>query len=55
MKLKKIEWNLKNIYKLESLKNQKLHTTIIIMLRNIMTGKAAVGLANTFNSKIVTI
>ena len=55
MEPKRIEWNPKNTYRLEPLKNQKLHTALTTMLRNIIIGKAAAGLANTSNSEIVTV
>jgi len=43
------------MYKLKPLTNQKLHTTITIILRNTVVGRANAGPINTFNSKIVTI
>jgi len=55
MEPKRIEWNPKNIYRLKPLKNWKLYTTIIIMLKNIIYGKAAARLVNTFNSEIVVV
>ena len=55
IEFKRTEWNLKNIYRLESLTNRKLHTTITIMLKNTVAGKAAIGPVNTFNSEMVTI
>jgi len=55
MEPKRIERNFKNTYRLEPLTNQKLHTAITIILRNIMAGRAATGLINTFNNKTVTV
>jgi len=43
------------MYRLEPLINRKLYTTIIIILRNIIAGKATIGLVNAFNSETVTI
>jgi len=43
------------MHRLKPLKNLKLYTTIIIILRNTVISKAAIGFANTFNSEIVTI
>ena len=52
---KRIEWNSKNIYRLEPLKNQKLYTAITIILRNIIFSKAAIKFINTFNGEIVAV
>jgi len=43
------------MYRLEPLTNRKLHTTITIILRNIVAGRAATGFINTFNNKTVTV
>jgi len=43
------------MYRPNPLKNQKLHTAIPIILRNIIISKAAIGPINTFNNKMVTI
>jgi len=55
MEPKRTEWNLKNMYRLKPLTNQKLHTAIIIILRNTIAGKAAARPINTSNGEIVTI
>ena len=35
--------------------NQKLYTTIIIILKNTVVSKAATGFVNIFNSETVTV
>jgi len=52
---KRTERNPKNTHRPESLKNQKLYTTITIMLRNTASGKAAIGPANTSNGETVAV
>ena len=55
MEPKRIKRNLKNMYRLEPLTNRKLYTAIIIILRNTVAGRAAIGPVNTFDGKIVTV
>jgi len=55
MKPKRIEWNLKNTYRLEPLKTRKLHTAITIILRNTVAGRAAIGPANISDGETVTV
>ena len=55
MEFKRIEQNLKNIYRLKPLINRKLYTAIIIILKNIIVSRTAIKLINTFNSKIIII
>jgi len=55
MEPKRIERNFKNMYRLKPLKNQKLYTALIIMLRNTITSKTAIGPINTSNSETVAV
>jgi len=43
------------MYRLEPLTNRKLHTAIITILRNTVAGRAAIGLINTSDGKMVTV
>jgi len=52
---KRIEWNLKNMHKLEPLMNRKLYTAITTILKNTVVSRATAGPINTFNSKTVTV
>jgi len=43
------------MYRLEPLMNWKLYTAIITILRNIVAGRAAIGLINTSDGETVTV
>ena len=43
------------MYRPEPLTNRKLYTTIIIILKNTVAGRAAIGPINTSDGDIVTI